>query len=135
CAFIRVTPFADLVRIDNRVLTTPAGTGPAKIVPSREPGSNLLTIWGNVPVDDPGTSYSLAINDPAEFAAQIFHNLLQQRGIVVYGGVRPRHADLASLSTFSVTRYAGGGDAATRAPAAVQPLVLASYESRPLVED
>ncbi len=134
-AFIRVTPFADLVRIDNRVLTTPAGTGPAKIVPSREPGSNLLTIWGNVPVDDPGTSYSLAINDPAEFAAQIFHNLLQQRGIVVYGGVRTRHADLASLSTFSVTSYAGGGDAATRAPAAVQPLVLASYESRPLVED
>lgn len=133
-AFLNVTPFPEYYRIENRVLTTPQGTGPHKIYINREPGSNVLTLWGNIPQDDPGAGEALAIEDPADFAAKLFRELLEQRGVVVYGRPRTRHTELASMQTFTVTSVAsgGGGDAAH---ANAAPMVLASYQSQPLVED
>ncbi len=138
-AFVNLTPYADYYRLDNRILTTPPGTGPRRIYVTREPGSMALTLWGTIPLDDPGASEGLAIEDPAQFAAQAFRQMLEQRGIVVYGNARTRHADLANLSTFSVTTVApavpGGGDIPARTAPAQQNLVLASHESPPLLED
>ena len=131
-AFVSIDPFADYYRIDNRILTTPSGTGPRKIFINREPGSNVLVLWGNIPVDDPGAGEALAIDDPAAFAGQIFQRLLEQRGIAVYGRPRTHHTELASLQTFSVTALASGGG--EHAPQR-QLLVLASYQSPPLIED
>ncbi len=48
-AFVSITPFADYYRIDNRIITTPAGTG-RKIFINREPGATVLTLWGNMPL-------------------------------------------------------------------------------------
>jgi len=134
-AFVSITPFADYYRIDNRIITTPSGTQ-RKIFINREPGSTLLTLWGNVPLDDAGASEDLAIEDPAEFAATLFRGLLQTRGVSVYGRQRTRHTELASLSTFTVTASAParGGDEPMRS-LQNQALVLASYQSKPLVED
>ena len=135
-AFVNITPFADYYHIDNRIITTPPGTG-RRIFINREPGSTVLTLWGNMPLDDTaGADEALAIEDPAEFAAALFRELLQKRGIVIYGGQRTRHTDLASLSTFTVTALAParGGDEASRALQS-QPLVLASHDSGPLLED
>ena len=71
-AFVSITPFADYYRIDNRIMTTtPPGTG-RKIFINREPGSTVLTLWGNMPLDDAGANEALAIEDPAEFAADTF---------------------------------------------------------------
>jgi D-alanyl-D-alanine carboxypeptidase/D-alanyl-D-alanine-endopeptidase (penicillin-binding protein 4) len=136
-AFIRVTPYADYYRLDNRIMTTPPGTGPRRIYINREPGSNRLTLWGNIPSDDSGANEALAIEDPADFAAQLFRSLLEKRGVVVYGRARARHSELASLSTFSVTSTASarGGDEKSLPPRVSAPLVLASYESQPLKED
>ncbi len=134
-AFLNVTPFPEYYRIDNRVLTTPQGTGPRKIYINREPGSNQLTIWGNIPQDDPGAGEALAIEDPADFAAKLFRELLEQRGVVIYGRPRTRHTELASLQTFSVTTIASGGGGDERAHTNPAPLVLASYESQPVLED
>ena len=134
-AFVNITPFADYYRIDNRIITTPAGTG-RKIFINREPGSTLVTLWGNLPLDDAGTNEALAIEDPAEFAAALFHQLLENRGIIVYGKQRTRHTELASLSTLTVTATAparGGDEPSAQMPN--QPLVLASYQSKPLIED
>ncbi len=134
-AFVSITPSSDYYRIDNRIITTPAGTG-RKIFINREPGSTLLTLWGNMPLEDGGANEALAIEDPAEFAAALFHQLLQNRGIVVYGKQHTRHTELASLSTLTVTATAParGGDEPSRA-VPNQPLVLASYQSKPLIED
>ncbi len=136
-AFVRITPFPDYYRLDNRILTTPPGTGPRNINISREPGSNSLTLWGTIPADDAGSQDLLAIEDPAEFAAQMFRRLLEQRGITIYGRARTRHLELASLSTFRVTSMAsaGGGDSSGRAPTVPAPLTLATYESLPLAMD
>ena len=133
-AFVRVEPFASYFEIDNRAFTTPAGSGAMKLGVDRQPGSNVITIWGNIPMGDAGPTYSLAITDPAEFAARVFRSILLQRGIAVYGGVRTHHADAPGQFTSTFTVYSGGGDTATPSEPAA-PLVLASYESHPLVED
>jgi D-alanyl-D-alanine carboxypeptidase/D-alanyl-D-alanine-endopeptidase (penicillin-binding protein 4) len=142
-AFVSVKPFADYYRLDNRIITTPAGTG-RKFFVNREPGSTVLTLWGNMPLDDAGANEALAIEDPAEFAAGLFRQLLEKRGIVIYGHQRTRHTELATLSTFSVTASApsrGGrvndkdDDGQSRPLKSDQPITLASYESKPLLQD
>ena len=138
-AFVQIAPFAEYYKIDNRVMTTPAGTGPRRIYITREPGSNQLTIFGNIPVDDSGANEALAIEDPAEFAAQVFRNMLEKRGVVVYGKPRTKHTELASLSTFSVTTIApaaaGDAESRPRPPSPDTRLVLANYQSQPLMQD
>jgi len=121
------------------VMTTPGGTGPRRIYITREPGSNQLTLFGNIPVDDPGANEALAIEDPAQFAADVFRSLLEKRGIVVYGQPKTKHTELATLSTFSVTTVApaGGGDgeAKPRPPKPDSRTVIAGYDSPPLAQD
>src|SRR5512147_1749388 len=138
-AFVQISPFAEYYAIDNRVMTTPAGTGPRRVYITREPGSNQLTIFGNIPVDDSGANEALAIEDPAAFAAQVFRAMLEKRGIVVYGKPRTKHTELASLSTFSVTTIApaaaGDSEARSKPPNPDNRLVLASYQSQPLIQD
>lgn len=134
-AFVSITPFADYYTIDNRMMTTPAGTG-RRIYINREPGSQQLTLWGTIPVDDSGANEGLAIDDPAEFAATLFRHLLEVKGIAVYGRQRTRHTELASLSTFTSTVVASGGggsDHSLTSPAG--PLILAEHESAPLSQD
>src|SRR6202045_3388193 len=142
-AFVSVKPFADYYHLDNRIITTPAGTG-RKFFVNREPGSTVLTLWGNMPLDDAGANEALAIEDPAEFAAGLFRQLLEKRGIVIYGHQRTRHTELATLSTFSVTANApsrGGNvndkdnDGQSRPLKSDQPITIASYESKPLLQD
>jgi serine-type D-Ala-D-Ala carboxypeptidase/endopeptidase (penicillin-binding protein 4) len=135
-AFVSVTPFADYYTIDNRLITTPAGTG-RKIYINREPGSTTLTLWGTISMDDSGANEGLAIEDPAEFAAALFRHLLEMRGIAVYGRQRTHHTELASLSTFTTVAVASsrGGDEHSPAASTSGPLVLGEYQSAPLAED
>jgi D-alanyl-D-alanine carboxypeptidase/D-alanyl-D-alanine-endopeptidase (penicillin-binding protein 4) len=134
-AFLNITPYPEYYRIENRVTTTPQGTGPRKIFINREPGSNQVTIWGNIPLDDAGAGEALAIEDPADFTARVFRDLLEQRGVTVYGRPRTRHTELASVQTFSVTSIASGGGTDGTGHSAPGPLVLASHESVPITED
>jgi D-alanyl-D-alanine carboxypeptidase/D-alanyl-D-alanine-endopeptidase (penicillin-binding protein 4) len=134
-AFLNIAPFPEYYRIDNRVMTTPQGTGPRKIYINREPGSNQITFWGNMPQDDAGAGEALAIDDPADFTAKLFRELLEQRGVTVYGRPRTRHTELASMQTFTVTTIASGGGGETAAHPNPSPLVLASHESQPLADD
>jgi serine-type D-Ala-D-Ala carboxypeptidase/endopeptidase (penicillin-binding protein 4) len=133
-AFLNVTPFPEYYKIDNRVMTTPQGTGPRTVSINREPGSSQLTLWGNIPQDDPGFGEALAIEDPADFSARLFRQLLEERGVTVYGRARTHHTELASTQTFSVTSIASGGGDSTR-PSVPAPLVLASYQSQPVSQD
>jgi serine-type D-Ala-D-Ala carboxypeptidase/endopeptidase (penicillin-binding protein 4) len=135
-ADVTITPFSDYYHVDNRIITTPAGTG-RKIFINREPGSMVLTLWGNMPAGDPGANEALAVEDPAGFAGLLFRNLLEKRGVVVAGHTRTHHTELASLSTFSVTALAsrGGGDTHGGSLLPKEPTVLASYDSRPLSDD
>jgi serine-type D-Ala-D-Ala carboxypeptidase/endopeptidase (penicillin-binding protein 4) len=138
-AFVQIAPFAEYYKVDNRVMTTPGGTGPRRIYITREPGANQLTIFGNIPVDDAGANEALAVEDPAEFAALIFRGMLEKRGIVVYGKPKTKHTELASLSTFTVTTIApaaaGDAEARPKPPSPDTRLVLGTYQSQPLMQD
>ncbi|MGH9522068.1 MAG: D-alanyl-D-alanine carboxypeptidase/D-alanyl-D-alanine endopeptidase [Terriglobales bacterium] len=135
-AFVDIQPFPDYYQLDNRIMTTPAGTGPRNVNITREPGSHLLTLWGTIPADDPGFHESLAIDDPADFAARVFRRMLEERGVTIYGKARAKHLEVANLSTFIVTARAqsGGGDI-PGAMRTIPPLVLGSYLSKPLLDD
>jgi D-alanyl-D-alanine carboxypeptidase/D-alanyl-D-alanine-endopeptidase (penicillin-binding protein 4) len=129
-AFLSFEPFADYYRIDNRLLTAPAATGPRHLVMNREPGAATLSIWGSIPLDDPGVTESLAVDDPALFAAQLLRDLLRARGVPIYGKARARHTELSSLTTFTAHAVASGDPAA-----AGGATMLAAHDSLPLLED
>ncbi len=133
-AFLNIAPFPDYYKIDNRVMTTPSGSGPRTVSINREPGSNQLTFWGNIPQDDPGFGEALAIEDPADFTARLFRQMLEERGVTIYGKARTHHTELASTQTFSVTSMASGGGDSTRPPNPAL-MVLASYQSQPVTQD
>ena len=135
-AFVDIQPFPDYYELDNRIMTTPAGTGPRNVNITREPGSHVLTLWGTIPADDPGFNESLAIDDPADFAARVFRRMLEERGVTVYGRARAKHLEVANLSTFVVTAraQAGGGDI-PGSSRTIPPLVLGTYQSKPLLDD
>ena len=129
-AFLSFEPFADYYRIDNRLLTAPAATGPRHLVMNREPGAATLSIWGSIPLDDPGVTESLAVDDPAFFAAQLFRDLLRARGVLIYGKARARHTELSSLTTFTAHAVATGDPSAAGGSS-----ILATHDSLPLLED
>ncbi|HYE24451.1 MAG TPA: D-alanyl-D-alanine carboxypeptidase/D-alanyl-D-alanine-endopeptidase [Clostridia bacterium] len=134
-AFVSIQPFPEYYRVDNRVMTTPPGTGPRRIYINREPGSDRLTIYGNIPLDDLGASDALSIEDPADFASKLMYSLLSKRGITIYGRTRTKHTEVASLSTLTVTSIAGGGASREMTPQVPPPLLLATYESQPIAQD
>lgn len=142
-AFVSLEPYTDYYLLDNRVVTTPAGTGPRSITlqrgMERNPGAHEITLWGSIPLDDPGYNEALALEDPADFVAHVFRRLLERRGIALYGKVFAQHNDPAAPSTIRVTATAsaggGGGSHETALPGAAPPTVLALHESQPLQED
>ena len=78
-AFVTIVPSSDYYHVDNRIMTTPAGTA-RRIFFNREPGSTALTLWGEMPVDDKGANEALAIEDPAAFAAGLFRQPAGKEG-------------------------------------------------------
>lgn len=107
-------PYYDIL---NRVLTTPKPAG--RIEWEREPGRQLV-LRGSIAAGARAWRGSVAIDDPAFYAARYLRDALLRRGIGVSGTARARHR----LS----------GDAAP-AGTAVPPLaVLARHLSPPLSE-
>ncbi|MFI5104561.1 MAG: D-alanyl-D-alanine carboxypeptidase/D-alanyl-D-alanine-endopeptidase, partial [Terriglobales bacterium] len=131
------------------IVTTPAGIA-RKIGIHRDIGSKTITLWGSLPADDHGMKEPLALEDPAEFTAQLFRALLERRGITVAGKARARHADVAQFFDLPVlqnyappapqsaaqsTPPAPSAPSITAAFQGPSPVVLAEHFSLPLIED
>jgi len=95
-ALITVEPETGYYELDNRIVTSPAG-GTKRIGIHRDPGSKKIALWGSLPQGDAGMKEPLAIEDPAEFVAQLFRTLLERRGITVRGKARARHGEGAQF--------------------------------------
>lgn len=89
-ARVRIRPWVGALRIDNRLLTVPAG-GQRKLYIDRRVGSNILHLWGTIPYGDKGDRETLAVGDPALFAARLLLRDLERQGIKVYGRALARH--------------------------------------------
>jgi D-alanyl-D-alanine carboxypeptidase/D-alanyl-D-alanine-endopeptidase (penicillin-binding protein 4) len=129
------TPYYTLA---NTMTTVAKGVAPHPGI-ARSPGSLEVRLFGTTAIGTDGVHAGLAIEDPAEFAARAFIELLRQRGIAVNGHAAARHRlsldtelpqvemseplSLRPLALLSVT-----------APAA-ERRILASHISPPLDQD
>lgn len=82
------TPNIEYYALDNGMKTAARGQA-AHPGLQRKPGSMLVRTWGTIPAG--GLKVNLAVDDPAEFAAQSFLKALQGRGIRVSGTAATAH--------------------------------------------
>jgi D-alanyl-D-alanine carboxypeptidase/D-alanyl-D-alanine-endopeptidase (penicillin-binding protein 4) len=117
-ALITVEPETGYYELDNRIVTSAAGVT-KRIGIHRDPGSKKIVLWGTIPLGDTETKETLAIEDPAEFVAQLFRMLLERRGITVHGKARARHGEDAQFFVASAPPAASVAQpSVTAAPAA-----------------
>ena len=76
--------------VESSVTTTSVNTMPAVGI-DRSPGSKTVRVYGTVPAGMQAMTSHLAIEDPAEYAAMAFRQMLEQRGIRVTGKARAEH--------------------------------------------
>jgi serine-type D-Ala-D-Ala carboxypeptidase/endopeptidase (penicillin-binding protein 4) len=117
-AQLTLEPALESFVIDNRVRTTAPGI-PRQIHSEHIPGSRQVRFWGTIPVRDGGDEVSLAVADPADYAARALRRALEERGVLVEGGIQVRHR-FAGEPPLDNTRL---------------DVELARRESAPLLED
>lgn len=118
---------------DNRIVTTAAGIV-RKVGIHRDDGSKKVALWGSIPIGDKGMKEPLAIEDPAEYTAQLFREMLERRGITVTGKTRAQHGDIAQFFDQPLPPPLPP-DLVNPAPELTAPMVLAEHISLPLIED
>src|SRR3954469_23529198 len=141
-AAIKLDPASDYFQINNRVVTGAPGSK-KEIGIHRDPGSKRIELWGSIPLDSKTEGEEIAVEDPAEFAAQIFRTLLFKRGIAVMGMARAKHIVASDEPAFpepggrQAAQGCAGANCAAAPQAAPSPVrvVLAMHESKPLYED
>jgi D-alanyl-D-alanine carboxypeptidase/D-alanyl-D-alanine-endopeptidase (penicillin-binding protein 4) len=82
---------ADFYGVENLVRTGARGSE-EKLAVARDPGSRMLHLSGTMPLDAQMRRLTIAIEDPAEFAASLLARLLAARGVKIDGQPRARHA-------------------------------------------
>src|SRR6267378_1500616 len=96
-ATFTVEPASDFYTIENSVHTSARGSEEKPAV-VREPGSRLIRLSGTMPVGAQTRHLTIAIEEPAEYAAALLARLLEARGIKIHGVARARHAGDAAVS-------------------------------------
>ena len=95
------TPDVDYYTLDNKTTVAPPGQKPQPGL-ARMPGSLLVRAWGTIPAG--GLRLDLAVDDPAEYAAQAFIKALLGRGIHVTGSAVTAHELPAGSGDFAGER-------------------------------
>ncbi|MGQ9854238.1 MAG: D-alanyl-D-alanine carboxypeptidase/D-alanyl-D-alanine endopeptidase, partial [Candidatus Oleimicrobiaceae bacterium] len=111
----RLEPTTDYVQV-NCLVTTAAKDRALGVVFERAPGTNRVTIRGSIAIDAGESRDWFSVENPTLFAAYVFRQTLEQKGITVRG----RAVDIDSLPGFTYSPTRCG--------------VLATYTSPPLSE-
>lgn len=89
-AQISLSPAIEYYAIDNRIVTVARG-GEARIRISRVQNSRQLLLWGSIPAGHAAVGETLAVDDPALFAAEALYDALARRGVAITGKAVARH--------------------------------------------
>jgi D-alanyl-D-alanine carboxypeptidase/D-alanyl-D-alanine-endopeptidase (penicillin-binding protein 4) len=89
-AAISFQPALEYFAVDNQVLTV-AGEKEARIRLTRSPGSRQIVVWGTIPLAGATFRATVAVDDPALFAACALYDALARRGVVIRGRPVARH--------------------------------------------
>jgi D-alanyl-D-alanine carboxypeptidase/D-alanyl-D-alanine-endopeptidase (penicillin-binding protein 4) len=76
--------------VANTVVTAARGSE-EKLAVARDPGSRLIDVSGTMPLDAPVRRLTIAIEEPAEYAASLLAHLLEARGVKIDGHAAARH--------------------------------------------
>ena len=134
--------------VENAARTSAAGSQ-ASLGLDRPLGSRNIRVYGTLPMGDAPQHLELAIQDPAQYAAIAFRQMLTARGIMITGKALAHHRPSVDTAIYeqSVLRpLALPSDAGASAPYSTAPVqlstplppgavVLASRASVPLLED
>ena len=106
-AYARVTvrPDVGYFKLSNILRTATTRMVPRGLNLDRPPGARELTLWGEISIHSRGRKLSVAVDDPALFAAQAFRQALNEAGLEVEGKAISRHAfghQFSSLKRSSV---------------------------------
>jgi len=127
--------FRRVLPAQQSIITTPRARDASFFV-NREPGSDSLTLWGNMPLDDAGANEALAIEDPAEFAAGLFRRCSRNAHCDLRISVRAHRTGRAFQFQRDRHRAIAWSSDGQRVPGSpIRPITLASYESKPLLQD
>jgi D-alanyl-D-alanine carboxypeptidase/D-alanyl-D-alanine-endopeptidase (penicillin-binding protein 4) len=125
----------------NNTAITGANTPKPQLGLDRQPGSKIVRLYGTIPVNSKGVHLALAIEDPAEFAAQAFRQMLVANGISVAGVAAANHdlpvttAEFLDESRMPLPAPLPSGKALSATVAEPGEKLLAPYISPPLVQD
>lgn len=136
-AVVSWTPATSYYTLENSLMTVAGGE--RKVGVDREPGSMTVRIYGQIPLDAQPENVALAIQDPADYAARSFKEMLVARGVQIGGVARAQHRFLSSTTRLLEEQQQPLDlDAVTlKTVAAVKPgaTVLATHVSPPIGED
>jgi len=93
-ATVSFEPAIEYYAVDNRVLTV-AGEREARIRLSRLPGSRQLLLWGSIPLGGATARETVAVDDPALFAACALYDALARRGVAIRGRPLALHRSIS----------------------------------------
>jgi serine-type D-Ala-D-Ala carboxypeptidase/endopeptidase (penicillin-binding protein 4) len=96
-AVFTIEPASDFYVIENTVRTSARGNE-EKLAVVREPGSRAIRVSGTIPSGAPPRLLTIAIEEPAEYAAALLARLLEARGIRIHGVAHARHTGDPALS-------------------------------------
>ncbi len=99
-ASIEIIPAVPYYTVVNDVMTVSAGE-PTSIAIDRMPGSKTLRVYGRMAMDATPETDHISIDDPAEFAAVAFKQLLEQHGITISGRARAEHVVSQDTRSFN----------------------------------
>ena len=124
-AILRLEPAVGYYAVRNLTRTATSRTVARTLSIELRPDQKAVRLWGDISVRSPGRELSIAVDDPALFAAVALKQELERVGVEVAGVAAAKHYDIAEAPDLK------GGP-----PVALQtyPLQLASIESAPLRE-
>lgn len=89
-AMLALDPALEYYAIDNRIATVGRGSD-SKIRMARQPGTRQVLLWGSIAEGHAPVVESIAIDDPALYAAMALYDALTRRGVVIGGRPVARH--------------------------------------------
>jgi D-alanyl-D-alanine carboxypeptidase/D-alanyl-D-alanine-endopeptidase (penicillin-binding protein 4) len=111
------SPNVEYYSVDNSMIQAPASEA-AHPGLERRPGDKLARAWGTIGAS--GFRTGMAVEDPAQFAAEAFENALLRHGVRVAGDAVSRHKFPIGIDDFSAERAE---------PLKLNPLQLATVEA------
>jgi len=130
-ASLTIEPWAGYETFGHDVTTGPSASEP-KFSVVREPGSKPILLRGSIPLGGALVKLDIAIEDPAEYAANLLKRLLEARGVRIAGVARTQHGPPPQREANAATAIVS---VPTRQPVSADPpVVLAEHISLPLIE-